>query len=147
MEEFSTSNFFGVKADGSYVTPASAAVLPSITNKSLMELAAAEGRKVEQRDVPVEEVGGNESVIAFPVGVCRCLSTQSVLSGEMGPVLTVSYHMSHRLLLYVSPSLSMSLRFILRLTILSNLVSFNFSRVCNCIRLHPSRKSQLAGPL
>lgn len=57
IEEFSTSNFFGIKPDGkTYVTPASAAVLPSITNKSLMALATAAGLKVEQRAVKVEEL-------------------------------------------------------------------------------------------
>ena len=57
IEEFSTSNFFGIKADGkTYVTPASAAVLPSITNKSLMALAKAAGLSVEQRPVKVDEL-------------------------------------------------------------------------------------------
>ena len=64
VEEFSTSNFFGIKhkngnapkegdlKGSSYVTPKSDAVLPSITNKSLMQLAEAEGMKVEHRPVP-----------------------------------------------------------------------------------------------
>lgn len=57
IEEFSTSNFFGIKDDGkTYVTPESAAVLPSITNKSLMALATAAGLKVERRAVPVDEL-------------------------------------------------------------------------------------------
>ena len=39
-----------------YVTPDSPAVLPSITNKSLMELAADEGMTVERRRVSMSEV-------------------------------------------------------------------------------------------
>ena len=64
IEEFSTSNFFGVKDDGkTYVTPESAAVLPSITNKSLMALATAAGLTVEQRAVPVDELNEFTEVI------------------------------------------------------------------------------------
>ena len=57
MEEFSTSNFFGITKDGTYVTPGSPAVLPSITNKSLMQLAESEGRKVEPRTQFVGPLG------------------------------------------------------------------------------------------
>ena len=47
VEEFSTSNFIAVdKATGAFVTPLSSAILPSITNKSLMQLAADEGHTV-----------------------------------------------------------------------------------------------------
>ena len=57
VEEFSTSNFYGVKlgagpkGEDLYVTPNSPAVLPSITNKSLMQLAESLGMKVERREV------------------------------------------------------------------------------------------------
>ncbi|KAJ1455178.1 branched-chain amino acid aminotransferase [Pelagophyceae sp. CCMP2097] len=56
VEEFSTSNFFGITKDGTYVTPLSDAVLPSITNKSLMTVAEAAGIKVERRRVKLAEV-------------------------------------------------------------------------------------------
>lgn len=70
IEEFSTSNFFGIKPDGkTYVTPASAAVLPSITNKSLMALATAAGLKVEQRAVKVEELADFTEVCACGTAV------------------------------------------------------------------------------
>ena len=55
MEEFSTSNFFGITKDGTYVTPKSPAVLPSITNKSLMQLAEAKGRKVKREFIQANE--------------------------------------------------------------------------------------------
>ena len=56
VEEFSTSNFLGIKADGTYVTPDSCSVLPSVTNKSLRECAADLGWKVECRPIPYEEI-------------------------------------------------------------------------------------------
>ncbi len=51
IEEFGTSNFFGVTPDGKYVTPKSSSILPSITNKSLMQLAGDLSIPVEHRDV------------------------------------------------------------------------------------------------
>ena len=55
IDECGPANFFGIK-DNTYVTPDSHSILPSITNKSLMQLAASLGMKVEQRPVPVEEL-------------------------------------------------------------------------------------------
>lgn len=56
VEEFATSNFIGIKRDGTYVTPDSRSVLPSVTNKTLREIAGALGWKVEIRPVPYEEI-------------------------------------------------------------------------------------------
>lgn len=56
IEECGAANFFGIK-DGVYVTPKSPSILPSITNKSLRELALDMGLKVEERPVAVEELG------------------------------------------------------------------------------------------
>ena len=56
VEEFSTSNFLGIKKDGTYVTPDSHSVLPSVTNMSLKQVAADLGWKVECRPVPYEEI-------------------------------------------------------------------------------------------
>ena len=56
VEEFSTSNFLGIKADGTYVTPDSHSVLPSVTNMSLKQCAADLGWKVECRKIPYEEI-------------------------------------------------------------------------------------------
>ncbi len=55
IDECGPANFFGIK-NNTYVTPDSHSILPSITNKSLMELAREMGMKVEQRPVPVEEL-------------------------------------------------------------------------------------------
>lgn len=55
IDECGAANFFGIK-NNTYVTPKSSSILPSITNKSLMVLAEEMGMKVEQRQVPVEEL-------------------------------------------------------------------------------------------
>lgn len=74
IDEFSSSNFFGIK-NNTYVTPDSKSVLPSITNKSLEQLAADLGYKVERRRIPVEELATFEevgecgtAVVITPVG-------------------------------------------------------------------------------
>lgn len=56
IDEFGTSNFIGITADGRYVTPDSSSVLPSVTNMSLMTIAEAEGFKVERRLVLFDEI-------------------------------------------------------------------------------------------
>ena len=55
IDECGAANFFGIK-NNTYVTPKSESILPSITNKSLMQLAESMGMKVERRAVPVEEL-------------------------------------------------------------------------------------------
>jgi branched-chain amino acid aminotransferase len=56
IEEFSTSNFIAIDQQGAFVTPQSGAILGSITNKSLMEMAAEEGRDVQLRPIHVDEL-------------------------------------------------------------------------------------------
>lgn len=55
IDEFSSSNFFAIKGDR-YITPDSHTVLPSITNKSLIQVAMDLGYTIERRPVPVEEL-------------------------------------------------------------------------------------------
>ncbi len=55
IDEAGPANFFGIK-NGTYVTPASRTILPSITNKSLEIIAQDLGLKVERRPVAVEEL-------------------------------------------------------------------------------------------
>ncbi len=55
LDECGPANFFGVKGN-SYVTPKSRSILPSITNKSLRQLATDMGMTVEERKIPVEEL-------------------------------------------------------------------------------------------
>ena len=79
VEEFSTSNFVGIRADtGAYVTPKSDAILPSITNDSLMKLAETQlGLDVERRPIPFDEIANGDfaevaacgtAVVLTPVG-------------------------------------------------------------------------------
>jgi branched-chain amino acid aminotransferase len=55
IDEGGPANFFGIKGN-TYITPLSSSILPSITNKSLMQLAEDLGMKVERRAVPEEEL-------------------------------------------------------------------------------------------
>lgn len=55
IDECGPANFFGIKGN-TYVTPLSESILPSITNKSLQQLAEHLGYKVEKRAVPFEEL-------------------------------------------------------------------------------------------
>jgi branched-chain amino acid aminotransferase len=55
IDECGAANFFGIK-NNTYVTPESTSILPSITNKSLMQVAEDLGMKVERRPIPEEEL-------------------------------------------------------------------------------------------
>lgn len=68
VEEFSTSNFVGIKGN-TYVTPKSKSVLPSITNKSLMDVARSLGMEVEEREVPVSELDSFDEILAVGTAV------------------------------------------------------------------------------
>jgi branched-chain amino acid aminotransferase len=88
LDECGPANFFGIK-NNTYVTPESTSILPSITNKSLMQLAEDMGMKVERRRIPEEELSTFEEA-----GAC---GTAAVIS----PILRIddlaenrSYHFS-----------------------------------------------------
>ncbi|MBR1707022.1 MAG: branched-chain amino acid aminotransferase [Bacteroidales bacterium] len=92
IEEFGSSNFFAIK-DGRYITPDSASILPSITNKSLRRVAEDAGLQVERRPVAVEELETFEEVNACGTAVvitpiCRIDDKTSLESGEV----TRSWH-------------------------------------------------------
>jgi branched-chain amino acid aminotransferase len=61
IDECGAANFFMIKGN-TYATPASNSVLPSITNKSLMQLAKDMGMQVEQRPILLEELNDFEEV-------------------------------------------------------------------------------------
>jgi branched-chain-amino-acid transaminase len=102
IDECGAANFFGIK-DNTYVTPASTSILPSITNKSLMQLAEDLGMKVERRQIPEEELAtfeeagacGTAAVIS-PIERIDDLENKKsyVISkdGKPGPVSTQLYH-------------------------------------------------------
>ena len=71
IDECGPANFFGIK-NNTYITPESSSILPSITNKSLMQLAESFGMKVERRPIPLEELASLEEA-----GMC---GTAAVIS-------------------------------------------------------------------
>ena len=76
IDECGPANFFGIK-NNTYITPESSSILPSITNKSLIQLAKDMGMKVERRPIPVEELATFEEA-----GAC---GTAAVIS----PILKI----------------------------------------------------------
>ncbi len=102
IDECGAANFFGIK-NNTYVTPKSSSILPSITNKSLMVLAEDMGIKVEQRQVPVEELStfeeagacGTAAVIS-PIqridDIDEDISYVFSADGKPGPICDKLYH-------------------------------------------------------
>ena len=102
IDECGAANFFGIK-DNTYVTPKSTSILPSITNKSLMQLAEDFGMKVERRAIPEEELETFEE--AGACGTAAVISPISYLDdldkgkrytfskdGKPGPISTKLYN-------------------------------------------------------
>jgi branched-chain amino acid aminotransferase len=102
IDECGPANFFGIK-NNTYITPESRSILPSITNKSLIQLAKDMGLKTEIRPIPFDEVGTFEEVgqcgtaaVISPVGRIDDLDKNESYSfskdGEPGPVSKKLYH-------------------------------------------------------
>ena len=103
MDECGAANFFGIK-NNTYITPLSTSILPSITNKSLIQLAEDMGMTVERRQVPEEELATFEEA-----GACGTAAVISPIEriddpennrsyviakdGKPGPVCTRLYNM------------------------------------------------------
>lgn len=67
IDECGGANFFGVK-DGVYLTPKSASILPSITNRSLMTLCEDLSIPFEERRIPVEELADMQEAASCGTG-------------------------------------------------------------------------------
>ena len=121
IDECTASNFIGIRAypqplpkgkgvdargerreakGWEYLTPRSSAILPSITNDSLMTLAREMGMKVSRRKIRVEELADMSEAAACGTA-CVISPITKVLDpdkdvtyhfGEPGPVLTKLYH-------------------------------------------------------
>jgi branched-chain amino acid aminotransferase len=98
LDECGPANFFAIK-DGAYITPASESILPSITNKSFMQLAKDMGLKVEQRQIAVEELAEIEeaaacgtAAVASPIAEIHDLDndTKYVIAKNRQPGATVT---------------------------------------------------------
>ena len=88
MDECGAANFFGIK-DNTYITPLSTSILPSITNKSLMQLAEDMGMKVERRPIPEEELATFEEA-----GACGTAAVISPIQRIDDPENNRSYVIS-----------------------------------------------------
>ena len=102
IDECGPANFFGIKGN-TYITPASGSILPSITNKSLIQLAESMGMTVERRPMHFEEIAtldeaaecGTAAVIT-PLGQIDDIdeNKQYIISkdGNVGPVCEKLYN-------------------------------------------------------
>ena len=102
IDECGAANFFGIK-NNTYITPKSSSILPSITNRSLQQLAEDMGIKVECRQIPEEELEtfeeagacGTAAVIS-PIAEIDDLENHKkyVISkdGKPGPISTKLYN-------------------------------------------------------
>lgn len=102
IDECGPANFYGIK-NNSYITPESRSILPSITNKSLLQLAQDFGMKTERRPIPLEELNTFEEVgqcgtaaVISPVGRIDDLDNNKSYNftkdGKPGPVSTKLYN-------------------------------------------------------
>jgi len=99
VDEFGTSNFLAITKDGKYVTTESASILASITNNSLMPVAAdlgmpTERRKIRAAELPdfAEVAACGTAVVLTPVG--RIFDGDQVIDyhvTEIGPNLKKLY--------------------------------------------------------
>jgi len=101
VEEFGTSNFIGITADGTYVTPKSSSILPSVTNAGLQQIARDMGLRVEVRPVAFEELAGFAEIAACGTAVVITPVNEIVRGDEVirvgpaqgcGPVLEQLYN-------------------------------------------------------
>jgi len=72
IDESGSSNFIAITKDNKYVTPKSPSILPSITNDSIMRIAADEGMTVERRPISRDELGD--------FAECGCVGTAAVIT-------------------------------------------------------------------
>lgn len=100
IDECGPANFIGIKGK-KYITPQSGSILPSITNKSLQQLALDLGYEVERRPVPFEELSefdevaecGTAAVLTPIKKIVDPVTGKSFTygNGEAGPVCTELY--------------------------------------------------------
>lgn len=99
VDEFGTSNFFGITKDGVYATPDSPSILGSITNKSLQQIAEDLGMKVERRHIHRDELGNfaeigacGTAVVITPISEIVTADKVFKYGEECGPTLQKLYH-------------------------------------------------------
>lgn len=113
IDECGAANFFGIK-NNTYITPKSTSILPSITNKSLMQLAEDIGMKVERRQIPEEELAtfeeagacGTAAVISPIERIDDLENKKSYIiskDGKPGPICTKLYHLLRNIQYGIEP--------------------------------------------
>lgn len=101
IDEFSGANFFGITKEGQFVTPKSDSILPSITKRSLLQVATDLGLDPVEKKIAIDtdldqlaEAGamGTAAVIS-PVGSLTYRGKKHVFYSEtaVGPVTTKLY--------------------------------------------------------
>ena len=85
IDECGAANFFGIK-NNTYITPKSSSILPSITNRSLQQIAQDLGYKVEARPIPEEELSTFEEA-----GACGTAAVISPIAKLDAPERNTSY--------------------------------------------------------
>lgn len=100
LDECVAANFYAIRGN-SYITPKSPTILPSITNKTLRQVALDLGMEVEERQIPVEELStfdecgccGTGAILAPISEIFDMQTTQTYHFGtEVGPVSLKLYH-------------------------------------------------------
>lgn len=102
LDECGPANFFAIK-EGKYITPASESILPSITNKSLMQIARDMGLEVEERHITLDELehvteaaACGTAAVASPIAEVDDLDTGKkyviAKDGKPGPITTELYN-------------------------------------------------------
>ncbi len=100
VEEVGSMNIFFVIGDTLVTPPLNGSILPGITRSSILELAKAEGMKIEERPVTIEQLasmhdkgqvkeifGAGTAAVISPVGLIHHEEYQiSMAADEMGPV-------------------------------------------------------------
>ncbi len=100
LDECGAANFYAVR-DNKYITPKSETVLPSITNKSLRQLARDLGMEVEERHIAYEELptfseagACGTAAVCSPIGQIDDLDNGNTFTYDMneaGPVTKKLY--------------------------------------------------------
>ena len=98
IDEFGTSNFFGITKKGTYATPNSTSILGSITNKSLQQIAKDLGMEVECRPIHRDELGDfaeigacGTAVVITPISEINAGNKIYTFGEECGPTLKKLY--------------------------------------------------------
>lgn len=92
IDEFGGANFYGITKDGQFQTPKSQSILPSITKRSILEIAKDQGLNPIETKIPIADVDrfveagamGTAAVIS-PVGSLTYQGKKHIFGSEEKP--------------------------------------------------------------